>query len=639
MYDQPRLTTARRRAREARSVVSPGSRAPGARGLLAFGVGLAAAFLAGAPPRVLALEASAWPDSVPASSVRLDSLAAMMSHNRLTRPLFRYLFQPASQSLQEMAAVQSGEEFFTPYRNQFIRAITVVRLDLLADDDSQNADAVQSSLERLGEALHSNTREGAVRKYFLMKEGEPLDPDALADTERLLRGTSFLREAEIVIVPSTTAADSVDLIVVTRDRWSLGLDVKVKSRSSSDLRIADRNFGGWGHAVQGEFQFDEEVRPQIGIVGSYLADNLQGTFVRNAWEFRRTSRETTARCGLVRDRVAPQIRTIGALDLAVRDLRRQTPAEPSQSFVEAHLWVGRALPVGPAPPGGISRSAIAVAGAVEGVDFRQRPESVTVDFNRNFHNQLRVLGSLSFTESGFRKGRLLHRYGRTEDIPTGLLGTLTGGVERGEFATRGYGGGLLRAAGFSDWGYFDGGAAVGAFLHNRSWEDGVVDLSGGWFSDLVVRRHYGLRQFADVRYTYGFARRPDDRISLDDEAGLDHLRGSTLDGRERLVGRLESALFTPWQAFGFKFALFGAWSTGTVGPGADSFLHGAYFSTLGFGLRIHNARLILDPLEIRLSIALREPEGASIESFDFGNLGAPRFPGYDPGPPAVIEYR
>ena len=280
-----------------------------------------------------------------------------------------------------------------------------------------------------------------------------------------------------------------------------------------------------------------------------------------------------------------------------------------------------------------------VAGACEGLDFWKRPDSVSADVKLGYHDRLRLLSSVSFTRSDFRKGRLLAGYGRTEDIPVGLLATLTGGVEFGEFAKRGYGSAGLEAGMYSGWGYFAGGATLGGFLHDRAWEDGTVDLAGRWMSELLVRRRYGFRQFVATHYTYGFNRRAEDFLLLNDDAGLADLRGTALGGRERLVGGLESVLFTPWNPFGFRFALFGKWSAGSVGPQVDSFLHGAYYSTLGFGVRVHNARLILAPLELRFSFALRTPEGMAIEAVDFGNLGEVSFPGFDPGPPAVTDYR
>ena len=240
----------------------------------AVGVGLGLACLAGAPAQ--ARSGSATPDSLPAQSARLDSLAATLSRYWLTRSFSRYLFQPASQPLQEQAAVQPAVDFFTPYRDAIIRRITVLQLDVFPDSDPQAQDSFQGDLERFGQALHTETREGVVRTYFLMHAGERLDPDALADTERLLRGTSFVREAEIVPLPVEGSADSVDLLVVTRDEWSLGVDIKVKKYSRADVRLGDRNFGGWGHTLQGEFMVDADKQPAVGVVASYRLDNIRG---------------------------------------------------------------------------------------------------------------------------------------------------------------------------------------------------------------------------------------------------------------------------------------------------------------------------------------------------------------------------
>ncbi len=593
------------------------------------------ACLAGATARASSFDS----DSLPASSAGLDSLAAKMQRNWVTRSLSRYVIQPESAPLQDQLVKQNDVEFFVPYRGLFIRRITVVQLNVFSDLETGTRGGMEATLERVGQALHAETREGVLRKYFLMQPGDPLDPDALADTERLLRGTSFLREAEIVPQPVDASADSVDLLVVTRDQWSLGLDVQVKSMNSTDLRVADRNFGGWGHLFQNGFLVDTEAQPAVGYVGSYRVDNIRGTFLLNTYDFQHTARETSGHIGLARNRVAPQIRTTGAVDVTARDLTVRNALEPPQSYFDAHLWMGRAFPVGPAPPGGISRSAVVVAGGAEGINFWKRPDSVTVEFNRGFHDRLRLLSSVSFARSDFQKERLLHGFGFTEDVPTGVLATLTMGGELCEFSNRGYGSGLLRAGAHTGLGYFDGSAAAGAFLNQRSWEDGVVDLSTRWISDLWVAGGYGLRQFVDAHYTYGFAWRGDEEVLLGGESAMDHMRGLTLAGRERLVGNLESVLFTPWHALGYRFALFGRWSAGTTGPAAESFLHGAYFSTLGIGLRVHNSRLIFAPVELRFSFALRQPEGTSIDAVDFGNMDIPRFQSYEPGPPAVLDYR
>lgn len=580
--------------------------------------------------------AAADPDSrvkTPASSATLDSLEARMSRNWATRSLSRYVFAPSPDELQEQAALTPSPDPFEPYAGMIIRAIALVRLDLFTAYDPDTGDPVQTMLDRLGDALHVNTREGVISRYFLMREGDALDPNALADTERILRATSFIQEAHILVAPLAATGDSVDLVVITRDRWTLGVDLKIKSVSSYDVRIADRNFGGWGHEFTNQLLVDTDEDRPVGYVGTFRIDNIYGTFVRNTYGFRGTRDETTGRFLLSRDREAPQIRTTGAVG-ATGSRLGSLGDRPQQEFVDLNVWLGRAFPVGRDP-----RTAVVVAGSWENLDFRDRPDSVTADFNRAFHDRTTLLSSLSLTKSHYREGRLIVGYGQTEDIPYGLLATLTGGAEFGEFETRAYAGTALHLAGGTRFGRWSGDAGVGAYVGDNSWEDGVVSLAGGWFSPLWVAGSFGFRQFVDLGYTYGFRRREDQLLPLDDASGLLWLRDSRLRDSQRLIGSFESVAFTPWSAFGFRFAGFGRLNVGTVGPDSGSFLENKYYSTIGFGIRFHNDRLILDPLELRISFSIAKPEGATAENFDFGNITTRRFPSLEPGPPSVIPYR
>ena len=579
------------------------------------------------------------PDSLQASSARLDSLEAAMARNWFTRSLARYVFEQSSRPLEQQAVVALNDSRFAAYQGRYIRAITVDRLDVFASYDPESGDPVQTTLERLGGALHVDTRESVMRRYFLMAEGDRLDPDAITDTERLLRATPFIHDARIVVLPAIGSIDSVDVVVVTQDRWTLGVDLKIKSVSSYNLRVADRNFAGWGHVFENELLIDTELSQQVGYAGTYRMDNIRGSFVRNTLQFRNTDRETRAQFDLSREREAPQIRTIGALAASANRLASRGPDNPEESSFATNVWLGRAVGTSPGPFGSPGRSAVVVAGAWNAIDFDGRPDSVTADFNRRYHDRHQLLSSVSFTRSNYRKARLVFGYGQTEDVPYGVLAAVTGGAEIGEFDTRAYAATEVRGANYTRWGHFSGAAAVGAFVGEKSWEDGVIDLSGGWFSGLLVQGGFGLRQFVRASYTYGFERREADQIPLDDAAGLVGLRDSQLLDRQRLVANLESVAFTPWTAFGFRFAFFGTLNVGTLGPDPTSFLDSKYYSTVGIGMRFHNERLILDPLELRISFSIARPEGSTIENIDFGNIDTRRFLGLDPSRPAIVPYR
>jgi hypothetical protein len=117
------------------------------------------------------------------------------------------------------------------------------------------------------------------------------------------------------------------------------------------------------------------------------------------------------------------------------------------------------------------------------------------------------------------------------------------------------------------------------------------------------------------------------------------ITGQPERGSQRLVMALESVLFTPYKLWGFKFAPFGFFTTGTLGNDFDGLLRGGYTSSVGFGLRIHNERLIFDPFELRFGFLLNGPDDTSVDTFRLGSTSTTPFVGFDPGAPALLPYR
>ncbi len=92
------------------------------------------------------------------------------------------------------------------------------------------------TLHQVLNALHIQTRENVVRNQLLFSEGEALDPRRLAETERYLRDSRYLSDAEVLAVGCRQ--DAVDLRVHTMDSWSL-------TPSISFSRKGGQNFGGF----------------------------------------------------------------------------------------------------------------------------------------------------------------------------------------------------------------------------------------------------------------------------------------------------------------------------------------------------------------------------------------------------------
>ena len=104
------------------------------------------------------------------------------------------------------------------------------------------------ALYRLANRLHIVTRESTVREQLpFLLEGEDFVPLELIEAERVLRGNDWLYDARVV--PIQRCGDRVDLMVVTRDVWTILPTVEFDlsgGESSWSLGVEDENLLGQG---------------------------------------------------------------------------------------------------------------------------------------------------------------------------------------------------------------------------------------------------------------------------------------------------------------------------------------------------------------------------------------------------------
>jgi len=163
-------------------------------------------------------------------------LAALAGHAAEQPPL------PSLQDLEDAGAV-IGE----------IHVVTHDVFDL--DNPKEN-----NWLFRLANTVHIKTRPGVIRGQLLFHTGEPLSVQKIEETERLLRGNSYLYEVHIR--PVALHDGIVDLEVVTRDTWSLELGAGASyagGTTSGSAKIGDKNLLGTGISLSVGTQATSEV--------------------------------------------------------------------------------------------------------------------------------------------------------------------------------------------------------------------------------------------------------------------------------------------------------------------------------------------------------------------------------------------
>ncbi len=108
-----------------------------------------------------------------------------------------------------------------------------------------------SLLYRWVNNFHFLTNEDVIRKDILFKSGDKINLAKIKETERLLRSRQYNWDAKITVV--STCADKVDLLVTTRDVWTLQPSISVGragGANKSSLAITDTNLLGSGKSIE-----------------------------------------------------------------------------------------------------------------------------------------------------------------------------------------------------------------------------------------------------------------------------------------------------------------------------------------------------------------------------------------------------
>lgn len=127
--------------------------------------------------------------------------------------------------------------------------------------------------------FHVTTKEYAIRREVVVRPGEVWDPERVAETARRLRDPMF--SSVIVVLPVTSAqAGTVDVLVVTRDIWSLRLNTNYTYQDGklTDLAISlsENNFLGRRKTIAAALTMDQG---KIEAGPLYIDKNFLGRFL------------------------------------------------------------------------------------------------------------------------------------------------------------------------------------------------------------------------------------------------------------------------------------------------------------------------------------------------------------------------
>ncbi len=564
------------------------------------------------------------------STNRLNQTKKMDSTSRIKRLERNNIFQffrnsitrgghPDSANLAVNLQTKS-ESAFKPYEGKVIRHIYIKNygFEQVFTDTTKRLEYFGT---RLLNDMHHKTRDWVIRNSLFIKENTPVSAFKLADNERLIRSLEYVQDARILVNYLPDNTDSVDLVVVVKDLFSIGGSLASASTNSIRGNISDANALGLGQKVQLGAFVEQQRDPHFGYQLLYSKSNISNTFVNATVSYSQISNDLTDatpdeqgwQFRLDRPLYAPYAHLAGNITLGEGESFNRYSRPDSLFYKYSYrlrdAWIGWNLGSEKFLSNTSVRDRRFLSVRYLDDHFYQTPVQVADNFNFRFNDRRAVLGQFTFFRQDFYKTNYIYGFGTTEDVPEGYNISLTGGWYKQLFLERPYAGvdanlyKVTPKGGFIQ--YF---LRSGGFLHDHQIQDASVLIGSSYYSPLFIFDRLKIRQYINFSYTRQFDRVGLDPLTIDNVFGLRYFSGDSTFGQQRITLHSETTFFLMYKLLGFKFAPFAFGDLSFLTPEGEGFAKSSLYHGIGAGMRTRNENLIFGTIELRLAYFPRKTE-------------------------------
>lgn len=514
---------------------------------------------------------------------------------------------------------------YKKYQGRFIRSISTQPVGFNFDLNG-NEPLKKSFFVRVADALHTNTLPSVIRKNLFFREGQHFFPLLVADNERFLREQTFLRDAVIEVLPAARSKDSVDIVILTRDVFSIGGKVSVSNTKKLDFEIREENIGGTGNRLALYGFYDGLRSPGPGYGAEYVQRNIGGRFINWTTGFNtfntafNSGRDEELRVySRVEKPMASRYTAItGALELSYNKTMNGYLSDSLYStdfkyqFVNADLWTGYNFGY---KKGKVKdsenrlRHFVALRGFFNW--FYKVPDKYQDFYNYNYADINGVLVSYSLYRQNFYRTNFVYGFGRNEDVPEGLSASVITGFTNKQGVKRAYYGVEFDGSEFNkNSALYSYTFKLGGFMKDDKWQDVDVLMAVDHFTKLKALSPFWYnRNFFSLSYTRQINPFLNVPLFLEAEHGLPYYRNGVIEGRARATARAEAAFFQMRRYLGFRFAPFIFTDISLMQPMNEPLKNSNGYSAIGGGVRTRNENLVFGTIELRGFFFPRKTEG------------------------------
>ncbi len=273
----------------------------------------------------------------------LDSLKSHASKSLIASKLYDLIIISERNNAPIGSATESDLSYL-PHAGKIIRNIKIERLNVFGTDINHPSSYNPNKIENLLNKTHFSTNEFIIRKNLLFSEGDTITPLILSDNERILRHLPYINDSRIIVVQ--VSEDEVDVIVRTRDIYSLGAGFNYSGIDKGSVSLFEKNIFGMGHEFGIEVPYDADAPDSPGFGVRYNINNISRSFTDLNIYFLDGLGKKTYGFGLDRKLISSTTRYAGGISIRQMITSEDLDTLPVPAPLKYNLqdyWISRSL--------------------------------------------------------------------------------------------------------------------------------------------------------------------------------------------------------------------------------------------------------------------------------------------------------
>ena len=520
-------------------------------------------------------------------------------------------FRKDSTEIDQANELERNDKAYTKYEGLIIRNIEIQRLTFgtRSDDTTQK---LTTTLINIANKVHYLTKNNVIKRNLFFKENEQIQPFLFADNARFLRQLPYLQDAEIIVKQLPSGSDSADILVIVKDVFSLGGAIGSLGLKNTQLEIREDNFAGSGNALVFNGLYDEKRKNNFGFGGEYNRRNIGGSFIDGKigyLGFDNTKPGPKNENNYYFNLAKPLINRymnwtyefdasyISTHNLYVSDSVYKADYHFRNSNIEA--WAGyniRAKEFTSEEEKNDLRKIIGVRFINN--QFQEKPDQLNNQNNWRYADLLGVLGTVTFYRQNFYKTQYIYGFGRNEDIPEGLLMSITSGYTIKENRSRPFIGFNYERYRYNKRNnYLSYIFRAEGYLNKKTIEDINLLAAVSYFDKLKpIGTKWKQRFFLNLDVAQQINTEINEPLFVNSKFGLPEFRIGDIGGSMRATAKAESVFFSPWSLAAFRFAPFVFTHINVFTPYTQA---AKIYPSLGGGIRTRNESFIFGTIELK----------------------------------------